>query len=145
MPRERHFTARINTTLVRSVEQMKANLSSKREQIIDARSVGRFKGADPELWPVKKGGHIPGSLNLPFTWLIDEREKTLLPGSAIQEKIAAAGIDLNKPTVASCGSGVTACMLALAFYLVGNKDVAVYDGSWAEWGALDDTPNAMGE
>jgi thiosulfate/3-mercaptopyruvate sulfurtransferase len=144
MPRERHFTSRVNSTLLRNIEQMKANLESKREQVIDARAVGRFKGSEPEPWTVKKLGHIPGSLNLPFAWLIDEREKTLLSADVIKEKIAAAGVDLSKPTVASCGSGVTACMLALAFYLVGNKEVAVYDGSWAEWGALDETPNAMG-
>jgi thiosulfate/3-mercaptopyruvate sulfurtransferase len=144
MPRERHFTSRMNSTLIRNVEQMKTNLESKREQVIDARAVGRFKGSEPEPWTVKKLGHIPDSLNLPFAWLLDERDKTMLPANVIQEKIAAAGIDLSKPTVASCGSGVTACMLALAFYLVGNKEVAVYDGSWAEWGTLDDTPSVMG-
>jgi thiosulfate/3-mercaptopyruvate sulfurtransferase len=140
MPRERHLTARFNHLLVRDKEQVRANIASRREQLVDARSAGRFKGAEPELWPGRRSGHIPGSLNLPFTDLLDPKEKTLLPADAIKARFEAAGLDLDRPVVCSCGSGVTAAVLALALHLVGREDVAVYDGSWAEWGLPGDTP-----
>lgn len=144
MPRERHFMARLNTTLVRGLQQVMGNLESRREQVVDARSAGRFQGTDPEFWPVKKAGHIPGSLNLPYAELIDERERTMLPAGQLKARMEAAGVDLTRPVVATCGSGVTACVLALAMHLIGHSDVAVYDGSWAEWGAHEDTPNELG-
>jgi thiosulfate/3-mercaptopyruvate sulfurtransferase len=140
MPRERHFTARFNHLMVRDKAQVRANIASRREQLVDARSAGRFTGAEPELWPGRRSGHIPGSLNLPFTDLIDPKDKTLLPADAIKAKFKAAGLDLDRPAVCSCGSGVTAAVLAFALHLVGREDVAVYDGSWAEWGLPGDTP-----
>ncbi|MBF0304505.1 MAG: 3-mercaptopyruvate sulfurtransferase [Alphaproteobacteria bacterium] len=139
-PRERHFTARVDTTLVRAVGQILANLETGREQVVDARSPGRWRGTDPELWPVAKVGRIPGSLNLPFVDLIDGRAKTFLPPEIIRERFEAAGVDLKRPIVASCGSGVTACVLALGLHLIGRDDAAIYDGSWVEWGNRDDTP-----
>ena len=139
MPRERHFVARIDTTLVRSLAQMTANLEHGREQVIDARSAGRFKGVDPEPRPVKNLGHIPGSVNVPFPDLLNGRESTVLPPARIVERFQAAGIDLDRPVVATCGSGVTACVLALGLHVIGHRDWAVYDGSWAEWGGRDDT------
>lgn len=144
MPRERHFVARINSTLLRTTEDVLANLESRREQVVDARSPGRFKGTDPELWPVNKVGHIPGSFNVPFADLIDDRQRTLKPAGALVESFRTAGVDLDKPIICTCGSGVTACVLALALHLVGHKQYSVYDGSWAEWGLRDDTPAEVG-
>ena len=139
-PRERHFTARMNHLLVRDIEQMKANLERRAEQVLDARSPGRFKGTEPELWPGRRAGHIPGSLNLPFTDLLDPQTKTFLPAERLAERFRAAGVDPARPVVATCGSGVTASVLAFALHLLGRKDVALYDGSWAEWGRPGDTP-----
>ncbi len=140
--RERHFLSRFDESLVRGKMQMLANLDSHQETVIDARSTGRFKGEEPEPWPHKKVGHIPGALNLPWPELIDPDSKTFLPIEQIRDKFATAGITGDKPIVASCGSGVTACMLAFGLYLTGRTDVAIYDGSWAEWGLADDTPVA---
>lgn len=143
MPRERHFMSRINTFLVRDAEQLKANIASGREQVIDARSPGRFAGTDPEPWPVAKSGHIPGSVNVPYLDLLNG-DKTFRNGPELAARFAQAGIDLGKPVVTSCGSGVTACIVALALHLIGHDQVAVYDGSWAEWGSRDDTPVEQG-
>jgi thiosulfate/3-mercaptopyruvate sulfurtransferase len=142
MPRERHFTARLNNSLVRDKSQIRNNIESRREQVLDARSRGRFEGSEPEIWPGRRSGHIPGSLNLPYTDLLDPQDKTFLPAERLAEKFRAAGIDLNRPVVTTCGSGITACVLAFGLHLVGHPDVAVYDGSWAEWGRPGDTPVA---
>lgn len=143
-PRERHFVARVDTTLLRTAEDLLGNLNSRREQVADARAPGRFKGVEAELWPVKKVGRIPGSFNVPFGGLIDDRTRTMQPADKLLERFQAGGIDLDRPVVASCGSGVTACVLALALHLVGHKQFSVYDGSWAEWGARPDTPVETG-
>jgi thiosulfate/3-mercaptopyruvate sulfurtransferase len=140
MPRERHFVPRVNQLLVRSKEQMKSNIESRRDQVLDARSHGRFVGTEPEPWPVNKVGHIPGSANLPWTDLLDSETGTFLPAEALAARFTNAGIDITKPVAATCGSGITACVLAFGLYLLGNRDAAVYDGSWAEWGLADDTP-----
>jgi thiosulfate/3-mercaptopyruvate sulfurtransferase len=87
-----------------------------------------------------RGGHIPGSVNLPFTDLLDPKDKTLLPAEAIAARFRKAGVDLAAPVVTSCGSGVTAAVLAFGLHLIGHGDVALYDGSWAEWGRPGDTP-----
>lgn len=140
MPRERHLTARFNNLMVRDKEQVRANIQTRREQLIDARSAARFKGEEAEPWPGRRSGHVPGSLNLPYTDLLDPKTKTLLPADAIKAKFLAAGLDLTRPAVCSCGSGVTAAVLAFALHLIGHEDVALYDGSWAEWGLPGDTP-----
>lgn len=140
MPRERHFMARVDTTTVRTAGDLLANLETNREQVLDARSAGRFYGRDAELWPGKKIGHIPGSLNLPFGEVIDEASRTMLPADQLRAAVDRAGVDFTRPVVTTCGSGVTACVLALALHLLGHRQIAVYDGSWAEWGARDDTP-----
>jgi len=144
IPRERHFIPRVNQFLVRDKGQVLANLDSKRDQLVDARPADRFAGKGKEPWPHQKVGHIPGSLNLPWSTLLDPQSKTLLPNEQLAARFAAAGVAPNQPIVASCGSGVTACMLALALYRLGNTEVAVYDGSWAEWGQADDTPVVSG-
>ncbi len=139
--RDRHFTARTNHSLVRSVEQMIANIETGKEQVIDARSAGRFKGVDPEPRPSAKVGHIPGSLSLPFNTLMDPKNNFVYRSAdEIQTAVEQAGVDMSKPISASCGSGVTACVLALGLYLIGHKNAAVYDGSWSEWGDHPDTP-----
>lgn len=139
-PRERHFTARVNSLLVRELEGVKRNLATGREQVVDARSPGRFAGREPEPRPGLRGGHIPGARNLPFGEMTDPATGTLLPAPALAAKFRAAGIDPDKPVVASCGSGVSACALALGLHLIGARQVAVYDGSWSEWGGRGDTP-----
>jgi thiosulfate/3-mercaptopyruvate sulfurtransferase len=139
-PRERHFTARLDHSQVRDKAQILANIKTRREQVLDARATGRFTGREPELWPGRRSGHIPGSHNLPFTDLLDPRSKTLLPADRLSVKFREAGIDLKKPVVTSCGSGITATVLAFGLHLLGHQDVAVYDGSWAEWGLPGETP-----
>lgn len=138
-PRERHFSARLDNTQVRNKAQMLANIASQREQALDARASGRFNATEPELWPGRRAGHIPGAKNLPYTQLL-KPDQTFHDGETLKAKFTAAGIDLKKPVVTSCGSGITACVLALGLSLIGHRDVAVYDGSWAEWGLPGDTP-----
>lgn len=144
VPMERHFSARLDTTRLRDREQIRRNIEQAAEQVLDARSRGRFEGTDGELWPGRRSGHIPGSRNLPYTELLDPESGTLLPPEALRERFAAAGIDPARPVVTSCGSGVTACALLLGLTRVGAKDLALYDGSWAEWGRPGDTPVATG-
>ena len=143
-PRERHFSARLNHTLVKDKATISRNLRNPRFQVLDARSAGRFQATEPEPWPGRRSGHIPGSRNLPFTELLDPKDKTFLPADALAAKFEATGIDLKKPVATSCGSGVTAAVLALGLHLIGHEDVAVYDGSWAEWGLPGDTPVETG-
>jgi thiosulfate/3-mercaptopyruvate sulfurtransferase len=140
VPRERHFTARVNTTMVRDLDQMREIADSGRRQVLDARAPGRFAGTEPEPRASLRSGHIPGSLNTPFPILIDPEDGTMLPADGLRRAFEAAGVDLAAPIVTTCGSGVSACTLALGLDLLGVVDIAVYDGSWSEWGGRDDTP-----
>ncbi|MEI6987274.1 MAG: 3-mercaptopyruvate sulfurtransferase [Rhodospirillaceae bacterium] len=143
VPRLRHFNATYDHTLVHEAEQILANLTSQSEQIIDARSSERFKGTIAEPWPGRRLGHIPGSLNLPYTELFDPKNGTMLPADELMARFQAAGVDLSRPITTTCGSGITACVLALALHQIGRDDVAVYDGAWAEWGLRQDLPTAV--
>ena len=141
---ERHFTARMNSLMVRDRDQILANLTSGREQVLDARARGRFEGRDPEPREGLRGGHIPGSLSLPYGNLIDPKTQTMRTREDLEASFAAAGVDPSRPVVTTCGSGITAAVLALALDLLGHRDVAVYDGSWSEWGLPGDTPVETG-
>ena len=141
LPQERHFSARLNNMLVKSRSQMLANLNTGKFQVIDARSPGRFDGIDHEPRPTEKRGHIPGSINLPFISLLNPEDNfTFRSTEEIKAALDNAGVDLSRPIVTSCGSGVTAAVVAFALHLIGHEDVPVYDGSWAEWGDHPDTP-----
>lgn len=131
---DRHFTVRARADLIRSREQLEALVAGGSTQIIDARPAGRFTGEDAEPRPGVRSGHIPGSLNLPYKQLLTP-QGTLLPGKQLEEVFAKAGVDFSRPIVNTCGSGVTAAVLALAQAVLGYDDVGMYDGSWAEWGA----------
>lgn len=140
-PTPRQFTARFDHLLVRDLEQVKRNLENRRDQVVDARTAERFAGVGEEPRPSRKKGHVPGSLNLPFAALMDPGDHfTLRPAAEIEAAFAGAGVDAGGKVVATCGSGVTAAVLALGLYLIGNAEGAVYDGSWSEWGNRDDTP-----
>jgi thiosulfate/3-mercaptopyruvate sulfurtransferase len=138
-PAPRVFSARPRPELVRDLDAMRANIASHAAQVLDARSAGRFAGTEAEPRAGLRGGHIPGSRNLPYETLY-RPDGTLKAPDELGRAVAAAGIDLARPIVTSCGSGVTASVLALALYVLGRRDVAVYDGSWSEWGARSDTP-----
>jgi len=138
-PKPRRFTARLRRSLVRDLAGMRRNLTTRKAQVLDARSRGRFAGTEPEPRAGLRAGHIPRSLNLPYDELY-QKDGTLLPPDALRQKFEASGLDLDKPVVTSCGSGITASVLALGLYAIGRPDVAVYDGSWTEWGGDGDTP-----
>lgn len=139
---ERHFTARMDHTAVRDFAAVKAALDAGTAQVVDARPAGRFRGDDPEPRPGLKAGHMPGAVNLPFGELVEDGR--LKDPAAIRAAFAARGVDLDKPVITTCGSGVTAAMLTLALETVGARTVTLYDGSWAEWGGREDAPVEKG-
>ncbi|MEQ8327368.1 MAG: 3-mercaptopyruvate sulfurtransferase [Parvibaculum sp.] len=135
----RHFTARRNTGLIRDRAAMLHNIDTCSEQVLDARSAERFRAREPEPRPGLRGGHIPGSLNLPASALINA-DGTIKKPDELKSLYEKAGIDIEKPVVTTCGSGVTASILALGLAVLGKPQVPVYDGSWAEWGAVAEMP-----
>ena len=129
---------------VRDKSEMLANCASRAEQVVDARDGGRFSGAVADAVHGLPGGHIPGARNLPFTRLF-AADGTYKPQEELAEEFRRAGLDLDRPIIASCGSGVTASVLLFALHLLGHSDNALYDGSWSEWGADPATPKETGE
>lgn len=133
-PRQpRHFTPRFDGSLVRDIEDIKASIKSEREQIVDARSPGRFAGQEAEPRQGLRAGHMPGAKNVHYAMLVNA-DGTLKSSDELQAAFDAQGVDLTKPIVTTCGSGVTACILSLAMAELGRTDVPVYDGSWVEYG-----------
>ncbi len=139
---ERHFTARLDNALVRDFKRVKDALASGTAQVLDARSAARFKGEAPEPRPGLASGHMPGSFNLPFDRLLENG--AMRPVDEIRSAFEDSGIDLDKPVITSCGSGVTAAILSLGLTLIGHRNNALYDGSWAEWGGREDADVATG-
>lgn len=141
--RDRHMTVSRQNQLVKDVTQV-AHASKLREaEIVDARSAARFKGEAPEPRAGLRSGHIPGSKNVPFATLLNQNG-TLKPVPELRAVFEEAGVDLSKPAITTCGSGVTAAVLSLALERIGHRNHALYDGSWAEWGMFDDLPVEKG-
>lgn len=131
---DRHFTCRPRRDVLRDIKQMQQILAAKSAQVVDARSAERFRGEVEEPRPGLRRGHIPGSISVPYSSLIapDGRLKTT---DEIKGVFKAAGVDMSKPIVNTCGSGVSAAILALGQAMAGHDDSALYDASWCEWGA----------
>lgn len=142
-PRERHFTARRNAAMVRDVTQMARALKLGDEQIVDARAAERFRGEVPEPRKGLRAGHIPGSRSVPFKTLLND-DQTMKTPEEIRAAFEEAGVDLTRPVVTTCGSGITAAVLTLGLARIGHSRNALYDGSWVEWGAYDDLEVATG-
>ncbi len=139
-PEQRSFSATYHPVLVRSLREMKDNLVAGATQVIDARGPGKFDGTQEDVFPFKKLGHIPNAINIPWVDLIHPDTGAFIAADALAARFATAGIDLKRPIVTTCASGITSCVVALGLYLLGHKTAAVYDGSWAEWGLAEDTP-----
>lgn len=135
------FTARPRPELVRGLEDVRARLADGRARVVDVRGADRFAGRVPEPRAGMRGGHMPGAVNLPYAELV-RADGTALPEGELRARLAAAGVDPARPTIATCGSGVTACNLLLHLARLDAPDAALYDGSWSEWGGRADTPVA---
>jgi thiosulfate/3-mercaptopyruvate sulfurtransferase len=138
------FSAALDPSFIRNQQQLVANLEGGAEQLIDARAAPRFEGSVAEPRPGLRAGHIPGSRNLPYNELIDAATGTMKPLDELRQAFEKAGLDLARPIVTTCGSGVSAAVLTLALYRLGVRGSALYDGSWSEWGLPDGPPVATG-
>ena len=143
-PKPGQFSAKLDPTYIRSQQQILANIETRAEQLVDARPRGRFEGTAPEPRPESRSGHIPGSRNVPYAELFDAGTGAMKSLDELRKAFSGAGVELSRPIVTTCGSGVSALVLTLALYRLGVRGTALYDGSWAEWGQPDGPPLATG-
>lgn len=141
--RDRHITVSRQNTLVKDVTQVAAASKLGDIEIVDARSPARFRGDEPEPRPGLRSGHIPGSRNVYYKRLLNE-DGTMRPVPELKQIFESSGINLDKPAITTCGSGVTAAILSLALERIGHRRHSIYDGSWSEWGMYDDLPVETG-
>lgn len=132
-PERQEFKATYRAELVKKFEDMEENLRSKKWLVVDSRPAGRFNGTAPEPRNDIKPGHMPGAVNLPFREILDQETKTIKPVKDLRQIFAKFNVDLDKPIIATCGQGMTACGIALTSHLCGKPDVPVFDGAWMEW------------
>lgn len=132
IPVPARFVARLDGLRLRDRSEVQAALERADAQVVDMRSVGRFHGIDPEPRPQLPSGHMPGAINLPFNELV-HADGTALADDALRARLAAAGVRLDRPIIATCGSGTSACTLLHALERLGHAEAALYDGSWTEW------------
>lgn len=142
--RDRHMMVRFQNQMVKDATQVAAAAKLGSPQIVDARSPARFAGSEPEPREGLRAGHIPGSRNVHYKDLLNANG-TMKDAPELKAAFEAGGVDLSKPVITSCGSGVTACILSLALERIGKRDHAVYDGSWAEWGSVPSMPIQTGD
>jgi thiosulfate/3-mercaptopyruvate sulfurtransferase len=138
------FHAALDPGYVRNSQQLLGNMETQAEQVVDARPRARFEGTVAEPWPGRRSGHIPGSRNVPYAELFDARTGAMKPLDDLEQAFRGAGVDMTRPIVTTCGSGVSAAVLTLALYRLGVRGSALYDGSWAEWGLPGGPPAATG-
>jgi thiosulfate/3-mercaptopyruvate sulfurtransferase len=143
-PKAGKFQAKLDPSFVRSKQQLLGNLETHAEQLVDARPRPRFEGTVAEPWPGRRSGRIPGSRSVPYADLFDAMTGAMKPLEELRKAFTGAGVDLTRPIVTTCGSGVSALVLTLALYRLGVRGTALYDGSWAEWGLPDGPPVAAG-
>lgn len=141
--KDRHMTVSRQNHLVKDVTQVAHAAKLAQAEILDARAAPRFRGDVPEPRPGLRSGHIPGSKNIPFATLLNA-DGTMKPADQLMQVFAAAAVDLSKPAITSCGTGVTAAIISLALERVGHRNHGLYDGSWAEWGMYEDLAVAKG-
>ena len=137
------FDAGLRAGMIRSAEQVIEGRRTGGAQVVDMRSPGRFEGTEPEPRPGLRSGHIPGSRNVPYATLVDGAGR-LRSDAELREILQEAGIEVRRPVIATCGSGVTACSLLLALHVLGVTDASLYDGSWSDWGQREDLPVETG-